>query len=79
MRILIILILIISITFTSCEEENYTPKPRIYPKIEFPERAYKDSETDFCAFTFQQPTATNVEQKKEYFEGLTAERRWREG
>jgi gliding motility-associated lipoprotein GldD len=68
MRILIVFSLIILMTFTSCGEEDYTPKPRIYPKIEFPERAYKNSETNFCAFTFQQPVATNIEQKEKFFE-----------
>jgi len=76
MRILLLLSLISLLFFTSCGEEDYTPKPRIYPKIDFPERAYKDSETEFCKFTFQQPIATKIEQKESFFEGQALNDCW---
>lgn len=76
MRIVGVFSLIISIIFTSCGEEDYTPKPRIYPKIEFPQKAYKDSETAFCEFRFQQPVATKIEQKEDFFEGQALNDCW---
>lgn len=39
----------------SCAE-TYTPKPRTYPKIEYPERTYQTFDVNYCAFSFEYPT-----------------------
>lgn len=38
---------------SSCKESVFTPKPRMYPKIFFPEFTLVNYETPFCPFTFQ--------------------------
>lgn len=57
--------LVISLLFTACEEPIYTPKPRGYPKIAYPERSYQGFQEEGCNFTFQYPKyAQIVEGKK---------------
>lgn len=46
------------LTFAGCAE--YTPKPHGYPKVEFPERAYQQPETD-CPYQLTIPTYARLE------------------
>lgn len=41
--------------FLSCDSDRpiYNPKPRAYPKIDFPKRDYTKVKTDICPFTFE--------------------------
>jgi len=45
---------------TSCEEVVYTPKPRGYPKINFPKKGMTTFDADYCAFTFQYPSYAQI-------------------
>lgn len=45
---------------TACEDVAYTPKPRAYPKVEYPERTYQTFQSDDCGFQFQYPTYAEV-------------------
>lgn len=62
--------------FVACGEADYVPKPRIYPKVELPEKAYKNFDVAFCNFTFLQPEATEIQQKEEFFGQPTANSCW---
>ena len=56
-------ILFAIICLVSCREEKvYIPKPRIYPKIEFPERKMTNLRKDFCSFSFEHPEYMSFEQ-----------------
>ncbi|MGE0636526.1 MAG: gliding motility lipoprotein GldD [Bacteroidia bacterium] len=44
----------------SCGEEDYTPKPRGFFRIELPEKEYQAYQSD-CPFTFQYPVYTSIE------------------
>lgn len=44
-----------------CVDSVPTPKPRAYPKIEFPLRAYTSFNSEDCPFTFEHPTYATVE------------------
>jgi gliding motility-associated lipoprotein GldD len=52
-RILIILIFF-SLLALACNENNYTPKPRGYFRIDFPEKSYQPFSLD-APYTFQYP------------------------
>jgi gliding motility-associated lipoprotein GldD len=39
----------------SCKEVSYTPKPRMFPKISFPEYSLTEFSTSYCPFSFQFP------------------------
>jgi gliding motility-associated lipoprotein GldD len=43
------------IILLSCGEETYTPKPRSFPRVDYPEKVYQKFDTSFCKFTFAYP------------------------
>jgi gliding motility-associated lipoprotein GldD len=62
-KIITVFIVLITICFVSCKEEKvFIPKPRIYPKVEFPERKIIKFNKDFCAFSFDYPDYMSFEQ-----------------
>lgn len=53
----------------SCEEPIYTPKPRGYPKIEYPQKAYQTFRESYCAdFTFEYPAYAEIQQDTTFFD-----------
>lgn len=56
------------ITLVSCGEEVYTPKPKGYPRILFPERGYTLYEGSFCPFSFQAPVYAKIVRDTLYFD-----------
>ena len=52
-----ILILCFFFIAASCDTERpiYNPKPRAYPKIVFPDKAYTDVSPETCPFNFERP------------------------
>lgn len=45
-----------------------TPKPRAYPKVELPNKQYKDFDLDYCKFTFDIPVYAELSKKTTYFD-----------
>ena len=54
--------------FTSCEEPAIAPKPRGFPKIIFPQKAYQNFEEGYCQFVFEYPQYANVKQDQDFFD-----------
>jgi gliding motility-associated lipoprotein GldD len=55
-----ITILLLLVFFTNgCKKNNYTPKPRGYYRIEFPEKAYR-SFTNDAPFSFEYPVYSKI-------------------
>lgn len=53
----LILVLLIALAFTSCEEDVYTPKPKAFFRIDLPEKNYE--RVDFQApYSFELPGCT---------------------
>lgn len=62
---------------TGCGQDAVlAPKPRAYPKVDFPERAYRSFEEGYCGFTFQYPTYAVVRQDTTFFEEKPANDCW---
>jgi|AntRauTorckE5430_2_1112549.scaffolds.fasta_scaffold00760_2 gliding motility-associated lipoprotein GldD len=76
MKIKGVIFIVIVLIITACGEADYVPKPRIYPKVELPVRAYKNFDVAFCNFTFLQSEAAEVQQKQEFFGQPTANACW---
>ncbi len=58
-----LLIVLLLLVVTACQEERIPiPKPRIYPKVDYPVREYVVFDQDYCAFTFQYPSYMVFEQ-----------------
>lgn len=59
----IILLLSLSFLLLNCGNDNFTPKPKGYFRIDLPKKEYKPLEKN-CPFTFQVPTYTSLSQNK---------------
>lgn len=65
--------------FTLCGcggEQVFTPKPRMYPHIAFPEKGVKSYENPACPFTFELPAYAEVSQDRYVFEGQAQNECW---
>ncbi len=62
------LLLFFIIGLTACEEYTPVPKPRAYPRVEYPKKAYKTFDETYCAFTFDQPVYASIEHDTTYFD-----------
>ncbi|MBT8219467.1 MAG: hypothetical protein KJP00_06570 [Bacteroidia bacterium] len=49
-----------SIFIISCSDTLQVPKPRTYPKIEFPNKSYLIFDAPFCDFKFEYPAYSKV-------------------
>ena len=54
------LISILVLNLTSCQDPDYSPKPRGYFRIDFPHKAYKTYNGP-CPFSFEYPEYSSVE------------------
>lgn len=53
---------------TSCgEEEAIFPKPRAFPKVEYPQRNYQEFDRNYCQFSFEFPDYAKIEQDTSFF------------
>ena len=58
----------LTITLASCGEDSVdNPKPRIFPKVVYPERDYQEFELDVCPFTFEFPVYAHIDTDKSFF------------
>lgn len=61
---------------TACNRE-YTIKPKAYPRIYFPEKAYEQLQVDGCPFTFEKPKYTVAVRDTTFFDKrVTAGEYW---
>lgn len=68
MRKIILLTIVLAAGLTACEEPVYTPKPRAFPKVVYPEKSYLPFDASYCNFTFQYPAYARIEQDQTYFD-----------
>ena len=55
--------------FWSCDDNTvFTPKPRAFPRVIYPERAYQQFDESYCAFSFTFPTYAKVQQDTLFFD-----------
>ena len=60
----------------ACEESTYTPKPRGFPKIEYPEKAYKPFDKNYCAFDFEYPKYAEIVKDSMFFDEKAKDDCW---
>jgi len=61
------LLFLFALTVIQCEEPAYAPKPRAYPKVEYPKKSYQTFQEDYCSMSFKYPTYAKIEQDKYFF------------
>ena len=62
--------------FQSCEEVIYSPKPRAFPKVVYPEKNYQPFDEGYCEFTFQYPQYATIQQDTLFFDEKPAHPCW---
>ena len=71
-----VILLSLSFLAQSCGGEDYIPKPRIYPRVDYPTKSYQLFQANYCNFSFEQPVYTSIEQTNQFFEGKTDNPCW---
>ncbi len=61
MKKLLFLLLIICGFLSACEDKTYTPKPKVYMRMEFPVKSYQTLDTSAYPFTFRYPAYAQIE------------------
>ncbi len=55
------ILIAIFLTIISCRNEDFgTPKPRTYPRVEFPQKSYKLFDDKECAYSFEYPKYAEI-------------------
>lgn len=60
-------LLLAAVLFAGCGERVPVPKPRAYPRVVYPAKAYAPFDKTYCQFTFDCPTYAKVEQDTLFF------------
>lgn len=61
--------LILTFLISACREtETPLPKPRAYPRVEFPTKKYEPATLTECSFTFEKPVYSQVIKDEYFFE-----------
>ena len=68
MKKILVFILLLTIMYSCKEEGVYTPKPRMFPRVDFPEHAYDDFDIEACYFTFRKPKYATIKKGIRFFE-----------
>lgn len=61
----IIIAVVVCLGLNACDKKGPAPKPRAYPRIEYPAKEYKEFNIEQCPFTFQLPTYAEVREREE--------------
>lgn len=67
MKKILIVIFVASLLYSCKEEGVFTPKPRMFPRVEFPAKAYNEFDIEACHFTFQKPEYATIKTGISFF------------
>jgi len=59
-----------------CSSRAPTPRPRAYPKVSYPEKAYQTFDEAYCDFAFSYPTYARIQQDTQFFEDASEHPCW---
>lgn len=65
-----------TILFSACSDPVYTPKPRAFPKVEYPARAYQAFDNTDCDFVFEFPVYAEIQKDEFFFDDAPAHPCW---
>jgi gliding motility-associated lipoprotein GldD len=57
----------LAVFISACQDPVFTPKPRAYPRVDYPAKSYQDFTEGYCDFTFEFPAYATVEQDSFFF------------
>ena len=77
MMIRIFILFIAIIMISACNGDRVpTPKPRMFPKVEYPKQSYEDFTLEACNFTFKSPAYSEVKTGIKFFNEESAHPCW---
>ena len=77
MKTVFCMITVLGILLVSCGQEGIgTPKPRAYPRVEYPDKAYRQFDEGYCNFTFEYPNYALIQQDTSFFDERPAHPCW---
>ncbi len=59
-----------------CDSYTEVPKPRAYPRVEYPKKEYKPFDETYCGFTFDQPVYSTIEHDTTFFDEKAKDDCW---
>ena len=76
-EIIFCVIATLGILLASCGQENIgTPKPRAYPKVEYPTKTYQRFDEGYCNFSFEYAKYAVIQQDTSFFDEQPAHPCW---
>jgi gliding motility-associated lipoprotein GldD len=70
----ILIMLLPALAFISCGSRDHgTPRPRTFPRIDFPDKQYRIFSDESCGFRFEYPVYAEVTKETRYFDGPAPE------
>jgi gliding motility-associated lipoprotein GldD len=76
MRQIVVLILVVAFCASCDDDPVYIPKPRMYPKVTFPEGELKTFDESYCNMTFEYPSYAETIQDRYIFDGKPVDPCW---
>ena len=76
MRKLVIYTLLMMFLFSCSNQEIGSPKPRMYPKVDYPERKAVNFDETYCKMSFVYPDYFEVNQDKYFFDSKPVDPCW---
>jgi gliding motility-associated lipoprotein GldD len=77
MRNIIILAFSCCLIWGACKDTSiYTPKPRSFPRINYPMKSFKDFEENYCNFSFRMPAYFEIQKDTSFFEAKPENECW---
>lgn len=69
-------LMMLAICWAGCDGYVEVPKPRAYPRVDYPKKAYKPFDETYCGFTFDQPVYATIEHDTTYFDEKAKDDCW---
>jgi gliding motility-associated lipoprotein GldD len=67
-RFLLPLLTCFALFCMSCEESTPIPRPRAYPRVQYPEKVYEPFTAPYCGFSFEKPIYAAIERDTTFFD-----------
>jgi gliding motility-associated lipoprotein GldD len=61
---------------SACESNPPLPKPRAYPRVEYPEKTYQNFDQDLCPMAFRYPKYAEIIKDELFFDVSLANECW---
>ena len=76
MRITLFLLCVLFLLQSCGDGALPVPKPRSYPRVDYPERAYERVTTDYCQFSFDAPVSSSLVREELFFDRTPPDSCW---